>query len=147
MNWCFQFGMPDTAKLYSLIPLLMTLTFTRCHRFTGKLELLQLFCCKKALSNPNRAVVEYVMQITANKSCKYGKYRLFEHLLSLFSFILKERKKRRKAWFEITCCIHISCIYATENFNRGPHRHVSRLLLFLECFFSLLKNCYGLHVI
>ena len=30
------------------------------------------------------AVVEYVKEVTCKKSCKYGKYGSFEHLLFLF---------------------------------------------------------------
>ena len=44
---CFKLGMMlNTSKLYSLSPVWMTLVFTQGHRITGKLELVQWFCCK-----------------------------------------------------------------------------------------------------
>ena len=47
---CFKLGiMLNTTKHYSLIPVLMTLMFTQGHRITGKLELVQSFCCKSCM--------------------------------------------------------------------------------------------------
>ena len=44
---CFKLDlMLDTIKLFSLIPVSMTLMFTQGHRVAGKLELVQSFCCK-----------------------------------------------------------------------------------------------------
>ena len=51
---CFKLGMmQNTTNLCSLIPLSMTLMFTQGHGFTGKLELVQSFCCKVVWSNSN----------------------------------------------------------------------------------------------
>ena len=49
---CFKLGMnQSTIKLHSLIPVWMTLMFS--HRVTGKVKLVQSFCCKVAQSNSN----------------------------------------------------------------------------------------------
>ena len=49
---CFKLGMMlNTTKLYSLIPVWMTLMFTQGHMVTGKLELVQSFCFKAIWSN------------------------------------------------------------------------------------------------
>ena len=51
---CFKIGMMlKTTKLYSLIPVWMTLMFTQGDRVTEKLELVQSFCCKAAWSGSN----------------------------------------------------------------------------------------------
>ena len=51
---CFKLGMMlNTTKLYTLIPVSITLVFTQGHRVTGKLELVQSFCFKLARSNSN----------------------------------------------------------------------------------------------
>ena len=51
---CFKFGlMLDTPKLYGMIPVKMTLTFSQGHRVMEKLKLVQSFCCKVACNNPN----------------------------------------------------------------------------------------------
>ena len=48
----FKLGvMLDTTNLYSVIPVWMSLMFTQGHRVTGKLELVQSFCCGIAWSN------------------------------------------------------------------------------------------------
>ena len=39
-----------------------------------KLELVQSFSCKVAGSNSVFMMVDYVMEMTVNNSCKYGKY-------------------------------------------------------------------------
>ena len=45
--FCFKLDMMlDRTRLYSLILVCMTLMFTQGHRVIGKLELVQLFCCK-----------------------------------------------------------------------------------------------------
>ena len=47
---CFKFGqMLDMTQLYSLIAVWTALIFSQGHRFTGKLELVQSFCCVKEL--------------------------------------------------------------------------------------------------
>ena len=75
----------NTIRLYSLIPVWMTLMFTDDHRVTGQLELVQSFCCKVAWSDSD--VRDYwLKEMTVKKSCKYGKYGLFEHLLFVFFF-------------------------------------------------------------
>ena len=49
---CFKLGMKlNMTKLYSLIPVWMTLMFIQGHSITGKVELVQSFCCKVAWSN------------------------------------------------------------------------------------------------
>ena len=47
------FSLLNTAKVYSLISVWMTLMFTQGHWATGKLELVQAFCCKVAWSSSN----------------------------------------------------------------------------------------------
>ena len=43
----FKLGMMlDTTKLFSWIPLRMTLIFNQDHRVARKLELVRYFCCK-----------------------------------------------------------------------------------------------------
>ena len=49
---CFKLVvMLNSTKLYSLIPVWMTMIFTQGHRVMGKLEHVQSFCCKVAWSN------------------------------------------------------------------------------------------------
>ena len=60
----------------------MTLMFTEDHRVTGKLDFVQSFCCKIAWSNLN-VCDGYVGEMTVQKSCEYGKYGSFEHLIFL----------------------------------------------------------------
>ena len=51
---CFKFGMVlNNTKLNSFIPVWMTLMLTDGRGVTGKLELLQSFCCKTAWSYSN----------------------------------------------------------------------------------------------
>ena len=51
---CSKVGkMLDIVKLFSNIPVWMTLTVTEDHRVTGKLELVPSVCCKMAWSNRN----------------------------------------------------------------------------------------------
>ena len=51
---CCNLGlMLNTAKLYSLIPVWMTLMFALDHRVTGKFKLVQSFHCKVAWRNSN----------------------------------------------------------------------------------------------
>ena len=64
---------------------------TQGHRVTGKLELVQSFCCKLSAAksgcvNQLKCVfvmAEYVKEMTEKKSCKYGEYGSFEHVLFL----------------------------------------------------------------
>ena len=58
----------------------MTFIFIEGHRVTGNQELVQSFCCK---STQMFVMVDYVREMTAKKSCKYGEYGSFEHLLFL----------------------------------------------------------------
>ena len=61
----------DMTKLYCLIPALMTLMFTQCHRFKGNLEFLVCSCsCVK----PHEAaemfrLADYEKEMTVKKSC------------------------------------------------------------------------------
>ena len=51
---CFKVGMMlNTTKLYSLIPVWITLMFTQGHRVKEKLELVQSLRCEAAWSNSN----------------------------------------------------------------------------------------------
>ena len=49
---CFKLGMMlDMTKLYSLIPVWLTLILVKGHRVMGKLELVKSFCCTVAWHN------------------------------------------------------------------------------------------------
>ena len=85
---CFKLGMMlNTTKLYSLILVWMALMFARGHRAIGKVELVQSLCCKAA--SQMNMMVDYVRKMTVKKSCKYGEYGWFEHLLSFLSHSCK----------------------------------------------------------
>ena len=72
----------DTAVLYSLIPVGMTLTLTEGFRLVMKLE-------HEVMSNHliikwlevarGFGMVDYIGEMTAKKSCKYSEYESFEH--------------------------------------------------------------------
>ena len=50
---CFKLStMLDMTRVKSILGVWMTVTFTQSHRVTGKLELVQLFCCKVSRSSP-----------------------------------------------------------------------------------------------
>ena len=78
---CFKLGMVlYMTKLYTLIPVWMTLMFTQGHRKAG---IVQSVCCKVAWSNSN--VHDY--WLWKGSDCEkvlYGDYGSFEHLLFLF---------------------------------------------------------------
>ena len=84
---CFKLGMMlDMSKLYGLIPVWMSVMLTQDHRVTGKLEILQSFCCKVAWSNlivfdgwfckGDDSEVQY-----GKHGSQYGTHRSSEHLL------------------------------------------------------------------
>ena len=51
---CFKPGVTsDSIKLYSMVPVRITLTFAQGHMATRRLELVQSFCCKAARRNRN----------------------------------------------------------------------------------------------
>ena len=75
--------MINMSKLHFLITVSMTVAFTQGHRVTRKLELVQSFCCKVAVAQI-LTVVDCVREITSKKTCKYGDYGSFEHLLFLY---------------------------------------------------------------
>ena len=64
----------------------MTLPFTQDHRVKGKVELVQSFCCKVVWRTQMFEMVDYVRKMAVKKSCTYGEYGSFDHLLFLFSF-------------------------------------------------------------
>ena len=70
--------MIDLIKLYSLIPVWLTLIFTQGHLVMRNLLGL---CCKLVWSSPTG--VDPVREMTLKKSGKYSKYGSFEHLLFL----------------------------------------------------------------
>ena len=83
---CFELSaMLDTTKIYSLIPVWMTLMSTQGHRVTGKLELIWWLCCKVARSNSN-VRDGWVCKQDDCEEILYGEYGSFEHLLILFCF-------------------------------------------------------------
>ena len=59
----------DTCKLYSLIPVRMTLMFSQGHRVTGKVELVQSFCCELHEATQIFMMIDYVREMTVKKSC------------------------------------------------------------------------------
>ena len=62
-----KLGMLDMAKLYSMIPVWMALTFLKVTGCVWKLlEVTQMF-----------VMVDYVGEMTVKKCCKYGGYELF----------------------------------------------------------------------
>ena len=61
----------------------MTLTFIQGHRITGKIELINHSVIKLHEVTQMFAIVDCVREMTSEKSFKYGKYGLFEHLLFL----------------------------------------------------------------
>ena len=81
--------MLNTTKLYSLISLWMTLIFTQGHKVKGKLEHVLWFLHE---ATQMFVMIDYVRKMTAKKSCKYGEYGPFEHLLFLFSNISSNAK-------------------------------------------------------
>ena len=85
MNCCFKLGMMlDMTKLYSIIPVWVTLTFSKGHRVTEKLELVQALSCTVAWSNQNVHDVWLCKGDDLEEVC-YGEYGSFVHLLfSLF---------------------------------------------------------------
>ena len=60
--------------------------FTRDHRVSGKLELVQSVCFVIKLHEATQiyVVVDYVRDMTVKKSCKCGKGGSIEHLLFLY---------------------------------------------------------------
>ena len=73
-----------TTKLYGVIPVWMTLTFTEGHRVYGESKNL---CSHSAIklheATQMLCMVDYVREMTVKKSSKYGLYGLFEHMLFL----------------------------------------------------------------
>ena len=59
----------------------MILMFTQDHRAAGRLE---LSVVKLHEATAIFVMVDYVREVTAKKSCKYGKYGSFENLVFLF---------------------------------------------------------------
>ena len=48
-----------------------------------KLEFVQSICCKVAGSTQTFSMLEYLGEVTAQNSCKYGKYGSFEQFFFL----------------------------------------------------------------
>ena len=65
----------------------MTLMFTQGHTVIGKLELVQLSVVKLHEATQMFVIVDCVRGMPV-KSCKYGEYGWFEHLLFLFIKIM-----------------------------------------------------------
>ena len=74
---CFKLDMMiDSTKLYSLIPVWMTLMSTQCQRVTGKLELVGHFVVKLHEATQMLMMADYVRKMTvrspvsiANMNC------------------------------------------------------------------------------
>ena len=83
----FKFSMMlNMTKLYSLIPVWMTLMFSQGHKVAEKLKLVQYKAVVKLHEATGMFVmVDYVREVTVKKSCKCGEYGSFEHLLFMFS--------------------------------------------------------------
>ena len=77
-NWTFWFD----------FSLWIILTFTQDHRFMTKLELVQSSCCWVAGTSPNFALVDYLKEMNAKKSCKYGRYRKHLHLIVIMMIMI-----------------------------------------------------------
>ena len=67
----------------------MTLIFTQGHKVTVKLEHVQWLLHE---ATQMFVMIDYVRKMTAKKSCKYGEYGPFEHLLFLFFNISSNAK-------------------------------------------------------
>ena len=65
----------------------MTLMFIQGHMVPGKLEHVQSFGLQLHGVTQIFVMVDYVKEVTVEKSCKYGEYGSFGHLLCLFFFI------------------------------------------------------------
>ena len=72
--------MIDTTTLCSLIPAVMTI---QCHSVVRNLDLVKSFCCKVACSSEILGIIDYIMEMTTERSCQYGKYGSFEDLFFL----------------------------------------------------------------
>ena len=70
----------NITTLYSVIPVWMTLTLKQGHSVTRKLELVESFL---KLQMFVRAEYRSIRGMTVKKSCNYGEYGSFEHLLFL----------------------------------------------------------------
>ena len=76
--------MLNITKLLSLIPVLMTLMFTRVVRVSLKVELVQSFSdsvIKLHVATEMIVIVDYVRDMSVKKSCKYGEYGLLSSAL------------------------------------------------------------------
>ena len=77
-----------------MIPVRITFNFTQDYRHTENCN----FCIHSVVKWHEVAqafmMVDYVREITAKESCKYGEYGLFEHLL-FFCFV---------------CCNELHCL-------------------------------------
>ena len=84
---CFRLGMfLSITKLYSLIPVWMTLMLAQGHRVMRKLKLVQSFVVKLHEATQMLWIIDSVREVIVEKSCNYGKYGSLEHLL-FFSFL------------------------------------------------------------
>ena len=94
---CFKLGMMlKTTKLHSWIAVWMTLMFSQGHGATGKLELVQSFCCKAAWSSLN--VRDNINEMTVKKSLSMAN---MDHLSICCSCFEKDC-----SWFDrlMICC-------------------------------------------
>ena len=124
---CFKLGMMlDMTNPYSLIPIWMTLMFSKGHRVAGKQSLHAVILLKVAWNNSN---------IRDGWLCKendcgevlYGGYRLFEHLLYLFYHL-------NNLLASVLCFFSVETLYWLSYWSRRVCSHwglfaVSRLVM------------------
>ena len=106
---CFKHSMMlNTTKLYSLIPVWMTLMLTQGHRVTGKVELVQSFCRTVAWSNSN-VHDDWLREMAVKESCQYRKYISIDCVSicsSCFLFV----------------CLFVSCVSVVHAFVSALNR-------------------------